>query len=65
MCGNHLHVILKTTSKYIGVNWSKSNKKWMSRISINNKRIFLGYYNTEHEAHLAYQKEKNKIIKCR
>jgi hypothetical protein len=44
------------TSKYIGVNWSKSKCKWQARIGIKFKRIHLGTFNTEIEAHEAYQK---------
>lgn len=43
------------SSKYKGVNWHKHIQKWVSRIIINNKRYSLGYFNTEEEAHQAYQ----------
>lgn len=46
----------KTTSKYIGVYYHKPNKKWLSRIRINGKYKHLGYFSTEEEAGLAYQK---------
>jgi len=45
----------KTSSKYIGVHYSKNDKKWISRIYISGKRIHLGSFNTELEAHEAYQ----------
>jgi hypothetical protein len=45
----------KTSSKYTGVCWDKSNKKWRSYIQINGKRIFLGSFLTEKQAHKAYQ----------
>ena len=38
---------------------SFQNKKFASKISQNNKRFFLGYYNTEIEAHKAYVVAKN------
>jgi hypothetical protein len=44
------------SSKYIGVFWSKKYNKWIGIIVINRKQKQLGYFNTEHEAHLAYQK---------
>ena len=32
------------TSGYVGVVWSKSEKKWQSRITKDGKRVHLGYY---------------------
>jgi hypothetical protein len=49
------------TSKYIGVFWCKSKNKWVSRITINNKRFFLGSFNCELTAHLAYQNKLKTI----
>jgi len=44
------------TSKYKGVSWFKRHCKWLARIGVNHKRIFLGYYDNEEEAALAYNK---------
>jgi hypothetical protein len=52
----------KYSSKYKGVNWSKSNKKWTVRIRIKNERKFLGYFDCELSAHLAYQNKLKEII---
>ena len=46
---------LKSISKYTGVNFSKSNNKWMSRIHINGVRKYLGVFENEYDAHLAYE----------
>jgi len=43
------------TSKRIGVNWHKASNKWISRIKINGKQIFLGYFDLEEEASEYYQ----------
>lgn len=43
-----------TSSVYKGVYFSKRDKKWMARIKINRKFIYLGLYNTEVEAAKAY-----------
>ena len=51
------------TSKYIGVCWSKLNKKWISKIRINGKREHLGYFFDELEASKAYQKALAKLVK--
>ena len=46
---------LKSTSNYTGVSFRKDRNKWAAEIKINKKKIKLGHYLTEHEAHLAYQ----------
>lgn len=38
------------TSNYIGVNWDKSSNKWISRLQINGKRVYLGLFENEVEA---------------
>ena len=38
------------SSKYRGVSWSKTAKKWVSKIEINRKTINLGYFDNEEEA---------------
>ena len=44
-----------TTSKYIGVTWYKSYKKWMAAITVNKKRKHLGLFDTEEEASHAFR----------
>jgi len=51
------------TSKYTGVSWSKCRNKWVSLIRINGKTTYLGAYNCELAAALAYQ-NKLKQITC-
>jgi uncharacterized protein YebE (UPF0316 family) len=46
----------KKSSQYTGVFWHKQINKWQAQIGIDGKRIHLGIFNHEHEAHLAYQK---------
>jgi len=43
-----------TSSIYIGVNLNKAKNKWAVRITYNKKRLFLGYYDSEIDAALAY-----------
>jgi len=45
---------LNTTSKYIGVCWSKAKKRWETNISINSKQCFLGGFKDEDDAGQAY-----------
>jgi group I intron endonuclease len=49
-----------TTSKYVGVN--KRNNKWRSRIHYKNKEIYLGYFFTEIEAAIAYNKKAVELF---
>ena len=47
----------KSAKGYI---WNRNKNRWMSYINFNNKRIHLGYYDTEHEARAAYLEAKKK-----
>lgn len=50
------------SSKYVGVNFSPwHGNKWRAGISICGKQTHLGYFNTEAEAYMAYQKKRNEI----
>jgi len=41
-----------------GYCWDKKLKKWKAQIKLNSKTIYLGYFETETEASLAYQNAK-------
>ena len=56
---NQKHI--KSSSKYVGVNWHKINNKWRASIIINAKYNHLGYFNTEIEAHNSYQNKLKEI----
>lgn len=45
-----------SSSKYIGVSWSKKANKWTAQIKINGGYKYLGYYSNELDACNAYQK---------
>jgi hypothetical protein len=47
-------------SKYKGVHWNKSHKKWAARITFEKKTIELGYYLSEIEAAKAYDNAARK-----
>lgn len=49
------------SSKYVGVSFDKKANKWSSFITYNKKHIFLGNYESEYQAHLAYQKALKEI----
>lgn len=59
----HYSLTQNTSSKYVGVSWSKLHKKWASNISLGKKFIHLGLFKTEYEAHLSYQKAVKEIDK--
>lgn len=43
-------VNIRNTSGVKGVNWDKIENKWYARISVNGKRISIGYFNSLEEA---------------
>lgn len=52
---------LNSTSKYTGVSWHKKNKHWYARIIINGKKVYLGCFKNEYDAHLAYENKLKEI----
>jgi len=46
----------KSSSKYVGVSYCNTYKKWRAAIRIKGKLKFLGYFKEEIDAHNAYQK---------
>jgi alkyl hydroperoxide reductase subunit AhpF len=49
------------TSKYVGVSWSKQNKKWKAQIRIDGKQIYIGHFTNDIDASQAYQKKLKEI----
>jgi HNH endonuclease/AP2 domain len=41
-------------SSLLGVSWHTQNKKWRALITVDRKTLYLGCFETEHAAHLAY-----------
>lgn len=51
----------ETSSKYVGVTWSKQINKWIAQIQINKKRLHLGTFINEYDAHIMYQNKLKEI----
>jgi hypothetical protein len=49
------------SSKYVGVCWLKHRNKFESRIRFKGKLRYLGHFEKEYDAHLAYQKALKEI----
>ena len=60
-CSKDKKAVKKCTSKYTGVLWYKKNKKWLASYQLNRKTKHIGYYDSELEAHEAYQKALSEI----
>lgn len=50
------------SSFYKGVCWDKQKRKWMARIKLEDKRLFLGYFNNQAEAAKEYDKAALKYF---
>lgn len=53
---------IKSSSIYVGVHWSRARNKWKSAIKFGTKQKHLGYYDSEYDAHLAYENALNNFI---
>ncbi len=50
------------SSKYVGVSWDKTHKKWVARIDIFGVKKYISSFHDEYEAHLAYQRKLQEVL---
>lgn len=50
------------SSKYKGVHFSKRSNKWQATLKLNQKTIYLGFYNVEEDAAKAYNAGAKSIF---
>lgn len=43
-----------TTSRFVGVSWDREKEKWVARIGVGGKHLYLGCYEKERDARSAY-----------
>ena len=51
---NLLKKKIKTSSKYKGVAWHSMGKKWLASLGFKNKQIYIGLFENERHAGMAY-----------
>ncbi len=59
--GSNYPVPKTNTSGFKGVHWAKSDKKWIARIKVNNKRIHIGSFSCKIEAARAYNEASIRL----
>jgi len=52
-----------TRSKYKGLEWDKTQRKWKARIQHNGRKIYLGSFSNEIDAAKAYDEKARKLFK--
>ncbi len=53
---------IKGSSEYKGVSWSQGKKKWIARITITEKQVELGAFDSQFEAAVVYNHAANKYF---
>ncbi len=51
----------KYSSRYVGVSWDRNREKWAAKIKVNGRVTNLGRFDSELEAHEAYQKALSSL----
>jgi hypothetical protein len=53
---------ISKSSKYVGVYWNKKKQKYIAKIHHGADRIYLGVFENEFDAYVAYEKKRLEII---
>lgn len=51
---NQTHKAANKSSQFKGVSWAKQKRKWLAGIRLNERHVFLGYFDREEDARDAY-----------
>lgn len=51
-----------SSSRFKGIYWYKQTKRWMARITFNQRIFYLGYFTSEIQAALAYNKKALELF---
>jgi len=51
-----------TSSKFKGVHYATAKRKWLARVTVNRKLMFIGEFYTEIDAARAYNKKAEELI---
>jgi len=51
-----------STSKYLGVCWKERDRKWVAQITKDYKKIWIGYFEKEIDAAIAYNKKALELF---
>jgi len=54
-------ILRSNTSGYRGVSFIRAHKQWRAAISVNGKKVHLGYYQSPETAHEAFQAAAHKL----
>ena len=49
------------TKRLVGTTFNKQHNSWKAQVHFNGKKIHLGYFNTEKEAHIKYMEFVNEL----
>lgn len=52
----------KKTSRYPGVYWNERDKKWIAQITKDKKRFYIGCFDNEEDAAMAYNKKVDELF---
>lgn len=58
---NNQNTVKHRNGKLVGTSFYKERKKWRAYMKTKGRQVFIGYFDTEQEAHEAYKKEVQNV----